>query len=152
MDMTIRATLLGAAAAAAALFAQPVQAATFQLHPIVSEVGQSAKIVDVVRRGGRWGGGGHWRGRWGGGHWRGHWGGGGRYWRRGWYGGRYWRRGWGGGWGPAFYGGFYGGYPGYYGGSGCPYGYRWSYRWGCVPYYRYGYGPVVTFGFGGWGW
>src|SRR6185503_12510666 len=82
MAMLMRATILAAATVAVTLFAQPVLSATVQPRLLVSNVGASAKIVDVVRRGG-WGRGG------------------GGYWRRGGMGGGGWgRRGWGGGgWG-----------------------------------------------------
>ena len=57
--MLMRATILAAATAAATLFAQPVLSATVLPHLIVSDVGDSAKLVDVVgRRGGGWGRGG----------------------------------------------------------------------------------------------
>jgi hypothetical protein len=156
MATLMRATILAAATAAAGLFAQPVHAAIVQPHSIVSDIGKSAKIVDVVRRRGGWG----YRGGWGRRGW-GHRG----YWRRGGWGHRgwghrgYWRRGWAHrGWG--YRRGWYGGWPAYgyvgYGGYGCPSGYRWTYRWGCVPYYGYGYGyyaaPVVRFGIGIGGW
>jgi hypothetical protein len=137
MTILMRATILAAATAAATLFAQPVLSATVQPRLIVSDVGETAKIVDVVGRRGGWGHrGGYWhRGGWGHRGW-GHrgWGHRGWGWRRGGWGYRRW--GWG---GPRFYGGY-----------GCPWGYRWSYRWGCVPY-RYGR-PVITFGFGYGGW
>ena len=58
MEMATRATILGAATAAALLFAVPVQAAIVQPHPIVSDVGKSAKPVDLVGFRGGWGHGG----------------------------------------------------------------------------------------------
>ena len=122
MTTLMRATLFAAATAAAALFAQPVLSATVQPRLIVSD-GESAKIIDVVRRrgGGGWGR-------------RGGWGHRGGYWRRGGWGNRgFVRRGWGhrgwgwrrGGWGyrrwgwggPRFYGGGYGCGPGAIGGA-----------------------------------
>src|SRR5262245_29679544 len=123
----MRATLLAAAAATATLLAQPALSATVQSRLIVSDIGSSAKLVDVVRsRGG---------GGWGHRAW-GHRGWGHRGWgHRGWG----WRRGWGGwGWG--------GGWPAYdysYAGD-CPYD-VWTYRWGCVPYGVYD-GPGFGYG------
>ena len=72
MHNVVRATFSAAAAVAALLLAQPVQAALVQPHPIVSDIGKSANILDAVRY--RDGGGGH-RGE---------------YWRRGGWGHRGW--------------------------------------------------------------
>ena len=143
MFMLKRSTLLAAAIVAATVFVQPVQSATVQPSLIVSDVGNSAKLVDVVRS--RRGGGAYWRrggmgsggwGRrgfanrgWGGRGWGNrrfaHRGWGGRGWgHRGWGHRRFVRRGWGWG-GPVFGLGVT---------RGCPIGFVWTYRFGCVPW------------------
>ncbi len=176
MTTHMRATILAALTAAAALFpTQSVQAATaaVQPHSIIFDQASDALIENVGRRGG-WGHGGYRRGGWGyrrGVYRRGGWGYRRGVYRRGLYGSRYgyyrpYRRFYGGGF-PAYgygYGNGYGygyGYANDYGyengyGYGNGYGYAGDYGYengygnGCGCGNGYG-APVVTFGFGGYG-
>src|SRR5262249_2544805 len=120
MTTLMRANVLVAATAAAALFGQPVLSATVQPRPIFSDLGETAKLVDVVKQ--RGGSGGH-RGEG----------------RQGHHGGRLGR-------GRGDSGEWYG-WPAY--GYACP-RYVWTaYGWHCVGNYRgYGRPTVVIFGSG----
>ena len=125
MITLMRATLVAAAAAAAALFAEQALAATVEPRPIISALGQTATLVDPVKQRGGFG-------RHHGGRDHGH---------RGRMG-----RGWGdsGEWYPY-------GWPVY--GYACP-RYLWTtYGWRCAGHFRaYGRPAVVMFGFGAGAW
>ena len=123
MTMPMRATMVAAAMAAVALFAQPVLSATIEPRLIISDLGGTAKLVDLVKQ--RGGVGRHHGGR--------------DHGRRGRMG-----RGWGdsGEWYPY-------GWPVY--GYACP-RYLWtSNGWRCAGQYRaYGHPAVVIFGARAW--
>jgi hypothetical protein len=123
MTMLMTANLFAAATAAAALFAQPVLSATVQPRPIFSDLGEAAKLVDVIKQRGGFG---H-RGE---GH-HGH------------HGGRLGR-------GRGDSGEWYG-WPAY--GYACPRYLWTANGWRCVgPYRGYGRPTVVIFGFGAGDW